>query len=111
MSKHRLHRIMRAEVKADCYAGETCDQVRNHFEIYCDGDMQAYTSREDLKIRLADLPAGAVVEVSYPCCPSCGAPRMDKFKSARGGAMRIVGHAEKCDCGFDWQEWVLNEYS
>ena len=112
MGKKHLKTIMRAEVRADCYTGETCDQVRNYFNLYGDGDKESDDSREDLHIRLADLPAGAVVLVQYPCCPKCGIPREDKFERVGNGPQHIVGHAAKCGfCGFDWDGWVLDEYS
>lgn len=103
--------IMRAEVKADCYAGKNHDQVKNLFEIFCDGDMSSDTSTDDIVIKLAELPAGATVSVTYPCCPDCGTAREDKVVLENGGVRKIVGHDELCGCGFDWNEWVLNTYS
>ena len=105
------HEMMRAEVKADCYGGDTCDQVTKQFEIYCEGDMDSETTDEDIVISLSDLPPGARVLVAYPCCPECGVPREDDFETMEGGAMKIVGHKSKCECGFDWDEWVLHQYS
>ena len=108
MKEAQLHTIMRAEVKVDCYSGETCDKHRKYFNIFCDGDMQDDDSSEKkLIIKLAELPPGAVVTVSYPCCPECGIPREDKFSSS----MKIIGHKDKCDCGFDWVNWTEAEYA
>lgn len=104
------HTIMRAEVKADCYAGKDCDQVQTFFELYCDGDRDSDESYKDITIRLRELPPGATVEVKYPNCPQCGIPREDLFKSTRSG-MKIVGHKPTCCCGFNWEEWVLEQYS
>lgn len=105
------HEIMRAEVKADVYSGKNCNQVKKHFEIYCDGDMDSDTSDEDIVIKLAELPPGARVSITYPCCPKCALPREDKFKQMDGGTLKIVGHKSKCQCGFNWNNWVLNTYS
>lgn len=105
------HLIMRAEVVADCYSGDTCDQVVNKFKVYCDGDRDSDTITEDLVIALASLPAGAFVTVTYPVCPECGTPREDEYEHTDGG-LRQTGHKAKCGCcGFDWQEWVLGQYS
>lgn len=111
MAKIDLQEIMRAEVKADCYGGEACDKISNHFEVYCEGDMSSDTTTEDIVIKLSTLPAGAVVSVKYPRCPECGMAREDVLDSVGGGVRMVVGHADKCDCGFDWNEWVKNTFS
>ncbi len=105
--KDEMRTVMRAEVKADCYSGPGCDQVRNQFEMYCDGDMDSDTGTTDIVIKCAELPPGAVVTIDYPVCPTCGIAREDKLD----GQNKIVGHAPKCDCGFDWDKWVLDTYS
>ena len=108
----QYHQIMTAEVKLDCYAGETCDQKRKFFNIFCDGDMQDDdTSEKQIIIKLADLPAGAKISVEYPVCPKCGMPREDKFKFGKGGTMRTIGHNATCECSFNWTEWEDNEYA
>lgn len=99
MGRPKMHEVMRTEVIADCYGGDTCDQ------------MDSDTHREDITIRLADLPAGAVVSVSYPCCPECGSPREDEMESLGGGRMKIIGHKVGCHCGFDWNNWIAEQYS
>lgn len=103
--------IMEAEVKADCYSGENCDEVRKYFEMYCSGDMDSDRSTDDITIALKDLPPGAKVTVEYPCCPDCGQERFDNLVFAGGGCMEIRGHESECDCGFDWEQWVLERYS
>lgn len=108
MENMQLHVVMTAKVEVDCYAGPECDQHRKYFNIFCDGDMQDDNSSEKkLTIKLAELPPGAIVTVSYPCCPDCGTPREDKFSPS----MRIVGHAKKCHCGFDWVKWTDEQFS
>lgn len=108
----KYNAIMTAEVKVDCYAGDTCDQQRKYFNIYCAGDMQDDDSSEKkLTIKLSELPPGARVLVQYPVCPECGTTREDKFRHSGGGSMKIIGHSEKCHCGFDWHQWVENEYA
>ena len=103
--------IMRSEVVADCYGGDSCDQVTKTFETYCEGDMDSDTHTEDIVIKLSDLPPGAIIKAEYPCCPECGDPRSDECETNEHGTMSIVGHGTVCECGFDWQEWVLSRYS
>jgi hypothetical protein len=50
--------IMRSEVVADCYGGDSCEQVTKTFETYCEGDMDSDTHTEDIVIKLSDLPPG-----------------------------------------------------
>lgn len=107
----RLHETMHTEVVADCYGGETCDQASTKFRSYCDGDKDSYEHTDDIVIRLAELPAGAVISVSYPCCPECGSPREDEMESLGNGRMKIAGHKAECQCGFDWNNWILGQYS
>lgn len=104
------HEIMRTEVIADCYAGDNCDEVRKQFKTYCAGDMDSETHDENVTIRLRDLPVGAVISVTYPTCQKCGEPRQDDLRF-RANRWRLVGHHEKCSCGFDWNEWILDNYS
>ena len=99
--------IMTAEVKVDCYSGKNCDEQKKFFNIYCAGDKQDDDCHEPtLTITLADLPPGARVLVEYPCCPKCEWPREDVFEVGKG----ITGHAEKCHYGFDWMQWVEEQY-
>lgn len=110
MSEIQMHDVMNAEVKVDVYDGPNCDQHRKEFYIYCDGDKDGDTSVDDIVIKLAELPAGAKVCISYPICPDCGTPRMDDMK-CEDGAYKIIGHDDKCDCGFDWINWAEEQYS
>lgn len=103
--------IMSSEVKPDCYSGETHDQIENRFDTYCLGDKESDTHKGDLTIRLAELPPGARVIIKYPCCSTCGIPR-EQTREFIYNKWVITGFVEECShCGFDWNEWVLNEYS
>lgn len=102
---------MESEVVADVYGGENCDEVTTYFKTYCDGDKESDTHNDDIILELRTLPPGAKIKVEYPCCPSCGMPRMDKMEMLPGGHMNVIGHEEKCECGFDWENWVLEQYS
>lgn len=98
---------MQTEVKADVYG----EEVRKMFNTFCDGDMQDDDHTDDIIIKLTDLPPGAKITVEYPCCPDCGLQREDLYKHLEGGRLEIVGHANNCECGFDWNEWVELMYS
>ena len=102
--------IMNTEVRADCYGGPTCDEVSTYFHTYCEGDMDTEDHKDDINISLKDLPPGARITVEYPCCPDCGTQRFDKLEFDNGKYV-IVGHDKKCICGFDWEQWVLEQYS
>jgi len=111
MSKIIPKTMMRAEVKADVYGGPKCDEVSTYFSAWAFGDMEDDDFTEDITIQLSSLPAGAVVTVTYPCCPNCQLPREDKFENIGRGRMKIVGHADNCECGFDWNNWIQEQYS
>lgn len=102
---------MRSEVRADVYGGPKFNEVSTYFNTYCDGDMQDDNHTNDLVLQVKDLPPGARIIVEYPCCPSCGTPRQDVLKLKDGGVREIVGHEPKCECGFDWNQWVEEQYS
>ena len=102
--------VMVTDVEVDIYDGPKCDQHRKYFNTYCEGDMASEEHSEDLIIKLADLPVGAKITVGYPSCPECTLPRMDKMKS-HDGKWEIIGHEEKCECGFDWIKWIEKNYS
>jgi hypothetical protein len=102
--------IMQSEVKANVYAGENLDEIENYFQTFCEGDKESEDHTEDLIIKCDELPPGALITVKYPCCPECGIPREDEFEMSNG-RMKIIGHSDKCDCGFDWVEWVIHKYS
>jgi len=107
----KFHPTMTAEVKVDCYAGETCDQHRKYFDMYCDGDMDGGECAEkEIVINLEHLPPGALITVKYPRCPSCGQPREDSMNFVEG-VYKITGHPDTCDCGFDWHKWADEQYS
>ena len=88
--------VMRAEVKPDVYAGENCDQVEPRWEAYADGDMDSDVFYHPIELDCKTFPAGTKVLISVPCCPKCS---------------QSVELCRDDDCDFDWDEWVLSEYS
>lgn len=86
--------VMRAELRVDCYDGPSCDQHRKYWNAYAEGDMQDDDmSEKELTLNLDHFPPGTKVVVTVPECPECD---MD---------------VESCDCGFDWKNWVAEQYS
>lgn len=86
--------IMRAELKVNCYDGDNCDQHKKYWNSFAEGDKQDDDmSEKDLTLNLDQFPPGTKVVISVPECPEC---EMD---------------VESCDCGFDWKNWVEEQYS
>ena len=86
--------IMWAELRVDCYDGPNFDEHRKHWNVVSEGDMGDDDLDEPtLILDLNHFPPGTRVVVSVPECPECNiAP-------------------EACDCGFDWKNWVEEQYS
>lgn len=95
-NKLEYREIMRAERRADCYSGETCDQHRPLWLTYCEGDRDSDDSADDIVLGCANFPAGTIVTVSVPVCPKCDQD------------------AEMCamdkGCDFDWKAWTEEKY-
>lgn len=87
---------MRAEMEPDVYGGENCDEVRPRWNAYAEGDMDADYS-DSITIDAKHYPPGTKISVLEPCCPKCG--QIPEFCRASDG------------CDFDWDAWVLDEYS
>lgn len=107
MTKIRLRETMRAEMKPDVYAGPTCDQVEPRWWTYADGDKEGGYEHEPLALDAKLFPPGTVITVEEPVCPKCEEPREPNYKDGK----YLPGFAAKCDCGFDWDNWVGEEYS
>lgn len=108
MAAHKTQEILRVEVKADVYGGKTCDEVSNYFNVYAEGDMQDSNDKEDIVLKCKEMPPGTRISVEYPSCPNCTEPRHDVVEAGKG----ITGHVKFCSgCGFNWEKWVLDNYS
>jgi hypothetical protein len=111
-TRHRLltRETMHAEMTPDVYAGPTCDQQQPRWHGYCEGDKESESFTDPIALDCKHYPPGTIVTVALPCCPQCGTPRQED------GPMRPDDGAPtkwqaKCDCGFDWDKWVLEVYS
>jgi hypothetical protein len=82
-----------AEMKPDIYGGESCEEHVPRWDAYFDGDKQGTCDVHPLTLDPKNFPAGTKVVISTPMCPRCYETQ------------------ETCHCGFDWKNWVENEYS
>jgi hypothetical protein len=103
----KRHETMRAEMKPDLYGGKDCDQLVPRWDTYADGDKDSGMTREPLALEPRCFPPGTIVSVKEPCCPDCGETRSPIFPIPDQGPM----YAGPCDCGFDWDTWVADNYS
>lgn len=86
--------IMSAVNKPDVYAGENCDEIKaaewfGSGEGDKDGDDGI---SDELILNVNFFPFGTKISVSVPECPDCGETQ------------------ETCNCGFDWKNWLENEF-
>lgn len=86
-----------AEVKVDIYAGECCQDHKPYIEAFVDGDRES-DSLPQLLIDAKRWPPGTKIKIEVPCCPECGLDA--EFKNESGN----------CECGFNWVEWVEEQY-
>jgi hypothetical protein len=98
---------MWAEMKPDCYGGKTCDKIEPQWWTYADGDKEGGYEHAPLQLAARTFPPGTKIVVSEPLCPQCSEPREPKFPTPKKGPL----YAGPCRCGFDWDAWVLGEYS
>lgn len=85
--------IMWAEMVPDCYGGDSCDQIVPMWYCYALGDMGSEHSSNDIILDPKLFPAGTKIVITVPVCPECHE------------------QVEICECGFDWDKWVLEKYS
>lgn len=103
----KLQATMWAEMKPDCYGGKDCDEIEPRWHTYADGDKDASDQHEPLTLDARIFPPGTKVTIEEPHCPQCGEPRYQKFPPPKTGPL----FDDKCECGFDWDEWTRNTYA
>jgi hypothetical protein len=107
MSEVDTRETMWAEMKPDCYGGQNCDQIRPRWECYAAGDMESEDGLKTISLAARTFPPGTRVVVQEPVCPQCGETRSIKYPPPKRGPL----FDDKCDCGFDWKAWTLEQYS
>lgn len=100
--------IMWAEMRPDCYGGDECDQIVPGWRCYASGDKgDAEDGILALELAARTFPPGTKVVISEPTCPQCHELRSAQFPLPVEGPI----YRGSCTCGFDWDAWVLNEFS
>jgi hypothetical protein len=107
VSKIKMAETMWAEMEPDTYDGPSCDQIAPRWCVYAEGDKDSDTLREPLTLDPRHFPPGTKVVISEPLCPSCGDPRSPIYPVPKTGPI----YTGPCHCGFDWDKWVLEQYS
>lgn len=102
-----LQATMWAELKPDCYGGKNCDEIVPRWHTYADGDKDASDQHEPLELDPRIFPPGTKVTVEEPHCPNCGQGRFICHPQPKSGPL----FEPKCECGFDWEAWILNQYA
>lgn len=101
MHNIKYRTISSGNLKADCYGGNNFDTIIPKWYVYSDGDKEGGTIPNDITFDAKHFPIGTRIKVEVPICPSCNESDAD-----------IASHSQnKCECGFDWNEWILDNYS
>lgn len=95
--KLRYQEIGRAELKVDCYAGETCDQHRPVWHGFFEGDRGDGEIGDTINLGVEQFRPGTKVSILEPVCPQCDKGR--ELCESDG------------DCLFDWKEWDEGQYA
>lgn len=103
----KFQETMRAEMKPDVYGGPGCDEVRPEWVVFAEGDKDSDTI-EDLGMKAIHFPPGTKVVVLEPVCPDCGELREPIWPNPGKNMPLYTG---PCRCGFDWDKWVLENFS
>lgn len=97
-----------AAMEPDVYAGKTCDQVQPRWKVWAEGDKGGADHQQyPLKLAARTFPAGTLITIAEPVCPQCDEPRSPKYPSPKHGPMYV----SRCRCGFDWDKWVIEQFS
>ena len=103
----KLRETMWATMRPDCYGGKSCDKIRPQWSTYGDGDKQGEEGERTLQLAARSFPPGTKITIAEPQCPKCGEVRDPIFPAPKRGPL----FAAKCGCGFDWNEWTLEQFS
>lgn len=107
MNPIKRDETMWAEMKPDVYGGENCDEILPRWHCYAAGDKDSDYQAEPLTLDARTFPPGTKITISEPLCPSCGEFREPKYPTPKIGPV----YGGVCRCGFDWDAWVLDNYS
>lgn len=103
MLNHKTIEIQWAELQADCYAGENCDEVEKQWKAFAHGDKDSEILTGNFEIDPTILPIGTKITISVPECPDC----KTACELLGGGKFGCMDQ----NCKFNWDDWVLSQYS
>lgn len=101
----KFNETMWFTMRPDMYGGENCDEMVPNWHCYAAGDKDADDQTTPLILDPSSFPPGTKITVEEPACPQCGETR---HIDPRPTPPRFDS---KCECGFDWDAWVQNEFS
>lgn len=107
MAEIKTRETMWATMKPDVYGGATGDQIVPRWHVFADGDKQSEDIHDALDLPPGRFPPGTRIVIHEPACPQCDQTRFPIYPMPKTGPL----FASKCDCGFDWDKWVLEEFS
>ena len=98
-----------AELRPDCYAGDSCEEIAPRWYAETEGDMSPEEGIQSLDFPAHLFPPGTKITVEVPVCPQChempmpypmpGSKKSDYIRQCR------------CGCGFDWEAWAIDRFS
>ena len=93
-----------AVMHPDIYSGKTCDQVKPQWSGAAEGDKNGYEYIDHtITLSAKTFPPGTRVSIHEPECPKCGQCRERNYPDD--------GFEARCDCGFDWDLWVQEQFA
>ena len=106
MAKIQYEEVDEIAMQPDVYSGDSCDEVKPRWmanvekEGWCD-------EGETLTLAAKHFAPGTRIVVMVPVCPTCGlnanyCHNLPEHSRAEEGI---------CECGFNWNEWALDQYS
>lgn len=101
--KHKV--TMWANQVPDCYGGNTYDKVIPRWHCFAFGDKDSDYQYGPLELDAKCFPPGTKITIEEPTCPQCGELRFPIFPQTG------PTYEAKCKCGFDWEAWVIAEFS
>lgn len=97
MKRVKYVQIANAELKVNCYTGETCDQHAPEWHGYFDGDKEGGKIGDTITLPVGNFRPGTKIVITEPVCPECHFPR------------ELCEQTKHCD--FDWKAWDEEQYA
>lgn len=107
MSEPKAQETMWATMSPDVYGGPKCDRVTPRWACHAEGDMGSEDYERVLKLDARAFPPGTRIVISEPLCPQCRELREPTYPAPKRGHL----FPKHCRCGFDWDNWTLEQFS